>query len=87
MKNFFRINSKYIQAFRNNVYSRFMNNDKKTDSVFLRSIFDELFILFKRIGGRTANKSNIQRNMQYPDSKKYITISNTGQISVSNQDD
>lgn len=71
MKNFFRINNKYIQSFRNNVYSRFVKNDKKTDSIFLKCIFDEIFTLFRRIGNRLADKHSIQQEMQYPDSKKY----------------
>lgn len=71
MKNFFKINGKYINIFRSNVYSRFVSSDKKTDTSFLKSLFDEIYSLFLKIGGRVSNKNNIQKDGDYPDSNKY----------------
>lgn len=72
MKNFFyKINRKYIEAFSNNVLSRFREEDIRSDIVFLRSVLSEVNDLFQRIGGKTSSKRDIPRSDEYPTSRKF----------------
>jgi hypothetical protein len=71
MKNFYKLNKKYIDSFINNVSQRFMSNDKRTDVSFLRSILEEVTSLFRKFGGQISNKNQIPKETDYPDSTKY----------------
>lgn len=72
MKNyFFKINGKYIESFSKNILSRFRNNEIRSNSSLLKSIFIELNELFKHIGGKVSSKEDIQKPTDYPDSSKF----------------
>lgn len=72
MRNYFyKLNDKYIKSFLNNVNNRFMASNKRTDVILLRSIFREINELFRKIGGRISDKSNIPQKNEYPDSRKF----------------
>lgn len=72
MKNFFyKINRKYIEAFSNNVLSRFREEDIRSDVVFMRAVLTEVNHLFQRMGGRVSSKRDIPKAHEYPDATRY----------------
>jgi len=68
---FYKINKKYIESFSNRIFSRFRQEDIKTNNSFLKSILTELNNLFKFIGGKVSTKDDIPKPTDYPDSEKF----------------
>ena len=75
MKNYFyRLNEKYLKNFSKNVLSKFNDVEIKTDIMFLKTILREVNELFKKLGGRAVSKSDIPKEDEYPDSKKFNAL-------------
>lgn len=71
MNRLYKLNSKYINSFIDNVISRFRKEEVKSSSNFFRTLFKELNRLFFYIGGMVSSKRNIPKMGEYPNSKQY----------------
>lgn len=76
MGNFYKLNKTYIDSFRNNVYRRFGEKDKRLETGLLKSVLDEVIELFRKIGGKTSSKRDIPEADEYPDTVKYNRLLN-----------
>jgi len=68
---FYKLNQAYINAFQNNVRSRFTVNNIKSDVTLLKAILQEVTELFRKVGGQMSSKRLIPHSGDYPNSILY----------------
>jgi hypothetical protein len=68
---FYKLNKDYIDAFQKRIIDRYNKEDKRSETLLLKSVLVEINNLFRKIGGQTSSKRNIPKAGDYPQSKLY----------------
>jgi len=71
MGNYLKINSKYINDFKNNIRTGVLSLVRTSDSTVLKIIIREVNKLFKIMSGKLTTKKQIPKPSDFPDSKLY----------------
>jgi hypothetical protein len=68
---FYKLYKSDITNFQKRVYDRYQSYDKRSVTKFLKAIYDEVNVLFLKIGNRVSEKKDIPKAGEYPDSSSF----------------